>query len=76
MIALHATWGKIMIGDLPQWARIGIGALGTGLMLGALFGLLWQHMSQAYSNGPTDRSRPYRGPRKRHDGRARLLGRD
>lgn len=63
-----------MIGDLPPIAEILLGAAGTGLMLGVLFGLLWQHMEQTYSNGPTDRSRPYRGPRRRHDGRARLLG--
>lgn len=63
-----------MIGDLPPVAEILVGAAGTGLMLGALMGLVWQHMKATYANTPTDRSRPYRGPRRRHDGRARLLG--
>lgn len=56
------------------WARIEqfIGAIWCAVGLGGLLGM---YILSLRRRGPVDRSRPFRGSRRRHDGIAKLLGR-
>lgn len=74
MTAQRVTWMMTM-SDWPPRVEAFLGAVGCAAITGALVGVYILNERSKALRGPLDRSRAHR-PTKRHDGRAKLLGKD
>lgn len=63
------------MGDMAPWLEMLYGALYLAIQLGALIAAYILSERSRALRGPLDRRRAHR-PARRHDGRAKLLGRN